>query len=58
MPAPPGSDAVLMLEDALLRGREVEATAVVVHPYRNIARVGEDVLEEAEGGPHLDQLRG
>lgn len=42
MPAPPGSDAVLMLEDALLRGREVEATAEV-HPYRNLARVGEDV---------------
>lgn len=42
MPAPPGSDAVLMLEDALLRGQEVEATAEV-HPYRNLARVGEDV---------------
>jgi molybdopterin molybdotransferase len=42
MAAPPGSDAVLMLEDALLRGQEVEATAEV-HPYRNMARVGEDV---------------
>jgi len=42
MPAPPGSDAVLMLEDALLRGRVVEATAEV-HAYRNIARIGEDV---------------
>jgi molybdopterin molybdotransferase len=42
MAAPPGSDAVLMKEDALQRGREVEATAEV-HPYRNLARVGEDV---------------
>ncbi|HPJ83791.1 MAG TPA: molybdopterin molybdotransferase MoeA [Methanothrix sp.] len=42
MAAPPGSDAVLMMEDALLRGREVEVTAEV-HPYRNLARVGEDV---------------
>lgn len=42
MPAPPGADAVLMKEDALPRGREVEATAEV-HPYRNLARVGEDV---------------
>lgn len=42
MAAPPGSDAVLMMEDALIRGREVEVTAEV-HPYRNLARVGEDV---------------
>ncbi|HII06916.1 MAG TPA: molybdopterin molybdotransferase MoeA [Methanotrichaceae archaeon] len=42
MPAPRGADAVLMKEDALPRGREVEATAEV-HPYRNLARVGEDV---------------
>ncbi len=42
MAAPPGSDAVLMKEDTLLRGRKVEATAEV-HPYRNLARVGEDV---------------
>jgi molybdopterin molybdotransferase len=42
MAAPPGADAVLMMEDALPRGREVEVTAEV-HPYRNLARVGEDV---------------
>ncbi len=42
MAAPPGADAVLMIEDALLRGQVVEATAEV-HPYRNLARVGEDV---------------
>jgi molybdopterin molybdotransferase len=42
MAAPPGADAVLMMEDSLLRGEELEATAEV-HPYRNIARVGEDV---------------
>jgi len=42
MAAPPGADAVLMKEDAVVRGREVEATAEL-HPYKNMAAVGEDV---------------
>ncbi|UEC43934.1 MAG: Molybdopterin biosynthesis protein MoeA [Methanothrix sp.] len=42
MAAPPGADAVLMKEDAVVRGRKVEATAEL-HPYKNLAAVGEDV---------------
>ncbi|MCR3883970.1 MAG: molybdopterin molybdenumtransferase MoeA, partial [Methanothrix sp.] len=42
MAAPQGADAVLMKEDAIVRGREVEATAEL-HPYKNMAAVGEDV---------------
>lgn len=42
MAAPPGADAVLMKEDAVVRGWEVEATAEL-HPYKNMAAVGEDV---------------
>lgn len=42
MAAPPGADAVLMKEDAVVRGQEVEATAEL-HPYKNLAAVGEDV---------------
>jgi molybdopterin molybdotransferase len=42
MAVPEGFDAVVMLEDALLRGSVLEVTAVV-HPYRNVSRVGEDI---------------
>jgi molybdopterin molybdotransferase len=42
MPVPLKADAVLMLEDAVRRGGNLEITAEV-HPYRNLARTGEDV---------------
>ena len=37
-----GYDAVVMLEDATLREDRLEVTAVV-HPFRNLSRIGEDV---------------
>jgi molybdopterin molybdotransferase len=42
MAVPEGFDAVVMLEDTVLRGGVLEVTAEV-HPYRNVSRVGEDV---------------
>jgi molybdopterin molybdotransferase len=42
MAVPEGFDAVVMLEDAVLRGSILEVTAEV-HPYRNISRIGEDI---------------
>lgn len=42
MAVPEGFDAVVMLEDAASRGDLLEVTAVV-HPYRNVSRVGEDI---------------
>lgn len=44
MAVPDGFDAVVMLEDASLRGGLLEVTAEV-HPYRNVARIGEDIRE-------------
>ncbi len=35
-------DAVVMLEDATIRGDQLEVTATV-HPFRNLSRIGEDV---------------
>ncbi len=42
MAVPEGFDAVVMLEDAVMRGSVLEVTAAV-HPYRNVSRVGEDI---------------
>lgn len=42
MAVPEGFDAVVMLEDTVLRGGVLEITAEV-HPYRNVSRIGEDV---------------
>ncbi len=44
MAVPEGFDAVVMLEDAGLRGGLLEVTAEV-HPYRNVSRIGEDIRE-------------
>lgn len=44
MAVPEGFDAVVMLEDAVSRGNLLEVTAVV-HPYRNVSRVGEDICQ-------------
>lgn len=44
MAVPEGFDAVVMLEDASLRGGLLEVTAEV-HPYRNVSRIGEDIRE-------------
>jgi molybdopterin molybdotransferase len=44
MAVPGGFDAVVMLEDARMRGGVLEVTAEV-HPYRNVSRTGEDVRE-------------
>ncbi len=44
MAVPEGYDAVVMLEDASLRGGLLEVTAEV-HPYRNVSRIGEDIRE-------------
>ncbi|MDM7934036.1 MAG: molybdopterin molybdotransferase MoeA [Methanothrix sp.] len=41
-PVPGGFDAVLMLEDARLRGTTIEATGAV-RPYQNISPIGEDL---------------
>jgi molybdopterin molybdotransferase len=45
-PVPDGADAVVMIEDALKRNGRVEITAEV-HPYRNLATIGEDVSQGA-----------
>jgi len=42
MAVPDGFDAVVMLEDSALRGSILEVTAPV-HPFRNVARIGEDI---------------
>lgn len=42
MAVPEPFDAVVMLEDALLRGDTLEISATV-HPYRNVSRIGEDI---------------
>ena len=42
MEVPDGFDAVVMLEDSALRGSILEVTAPV-HPFRNVARIGEDI---------------
>jgi molybdopterin molybdotransferase len=42
MAVPDCFDAVVMLEDAVLRGNALEVTSEV-YPYRNVSRVGEDV---------------
>ena len=44
MAVPEGFDAVVMLEDAVLRGNVLEVTAEV-HPYKNISRTGEDIRQ-------------
>ncbi|MGB3920531.1 molybdopterin molybdotransferase MoeA [Methanothrix sp.] len=43
MVVPEGYDAVVMLEDARIRGEVLEVTAEA-HPYKNVARTGEDVM--------------
>lgn len=42
MPVPDEYDALVMLEDANLRGDVLEITAQL-HPYKNVSRVGEDI---------------
>lgn len=42
MPVPEGFDAVVMLEDAVRRGGQIEVTSEV-HPFRNVSRIGEDI---------------
>jgi molybdopterin molybdotransferase len=42
MQVPEFFDAVVMLEDAILRGHQIEVIAEV-YPFKNIARVGEDI---------------
>jgi len=42
MAVPEGFDAVVMIEDSLLRGRTLEIAAEV-HPHRNVSRIGEDI---------------
>ena len=44
MEVPEAYDAVVMLEDAQLRGNVLEITAEA-HAYKNVSRVGEDVLQ-------------
>jgi molybdopterin molybdotransferase len=44
MEVPGDYDAVVMLEDAQLRGNVLEITAEA-HAYKNVSRVGEDVLQ-------------
>jgi molybdopterin molybdotransferase len=39
---PEGFDAVVMLEDSMLRGRELEVREEA-YPYRNVSRIGEDI---------------
>jgi len=45
MEVPAGMDAVVMMEDAIRREREVEIMSPV-HPWRNVSRVGEDISRE------------
>lgn len=42
MPVSKGHDAIVMLEDAILRDGVLEVSAQL-HPYRNVSRVGEDI---------------
>lgn len=42
MEVPEGFDAVVMLEDSVLRGELLEVAAPV-HSYRNVSRIGEDL---------------
>ena len=42
MPVPGYYDAVVMLEDAMLRGKTLEITAQL-HAYKNVSRIGEDI---------------
>ncbi len=56
MVVPEGYDAVVMLEDARLRGDVLEVTAEA-HPYRNVARTGEDVMEGDTIFPEGHRLR-
>lgn len=44
-PMPSGMDAVVMLEDAFLRGESVEIFAQV-HPFKNVGEIGEDVRKD------------
>ncbi len=44
MEVPEGFDAVVMLEDSLLRGDILEITAEV-HAYKNVSQIGEDVRQ-------------
>lgn len=44
MEVPGAYDAVVMLEDAQLRGNVLEITAEA-HAYKNVSRIGEDVLQ-------------
>ena len=44
MPVPGDYDAVVMLEDAKLRGSILEITAQL-HAYRNVSRIGEDISQ-------------
>jgi len=41
-PVPKGADAVVMLEDAVLRGSDVEIFTQV-HPFKNVSEIGEDI---------------
>jgi len=44
MPVPGDYDAVVMLEDANLRGSILETTAQL-HAYKNVSRIGEDISQ-------------
>ncbi len=56
MAVPAGYDAIVMLEDARARGEVLEVTAEV-HPYKNVARTGEDVMEGDMVFPEGHRLR-
>jgi len=45
MAVPEGFDAVVMIEDSVLRGRTLEIAAEV-HPHRNVSCIGEDIHSE------------
>jgi len=56
MAVPRGYDAVVMLEDAMVRGQVLEVKAEV-HPHKNVARTGEDVMEGDTIFPEGHRLR-
>src|SRR5690606_14578141 len=56
MVVPGGYDAIVMLEDARLRGQVLEVTAEV-HAFKNVARTGEDVMEGDMIFPEGHRLR-
>lgn len=56
MVVPEGYDAIVMLEDARARGEMLEVTAEV-HPFKNVARTGEDVMEGDIVFPEGHRLR-